>query len=155
MTKEGTPDPIWPGSLLTYDMSIINHGPHTAWNVSFTDTIPAALTSGIEYSLNNIAWNPYTSGQNVVLGNLAVGQTVNFWVRGIVDINTPVPGTITNTVNAYLNGTLNNNATAINNLIPAADLAIIKTANQTQGLTCWTKRDIHPNSYKPRTQHRK
>jgi uncharacterized repeat protein (TIGR01451 family) len=38
-------------------------------------------------------------------------------------------------VNAYLNGTLNNSATAINNLIPAADLAIIKTANQTLDLT--------------------
>lgn len=135
VTKEGNPDPIWPGSLLTYDMSIINQGPNTAWNVSFTDIIPSALTSGIEYSLNNIVWNPYISGQNIVLGNLAVGQTINFWVRGIVDINTPVPGTITNAVNAYLNGTLNNSATAINNLIPAADLAIIKTANQTQDLT--------------------
>lgn len=134
VTKEGTPNPIWPGSMLTYHMTIKNTGPHTAWNVSFRDTIPAALTSGVEYSLNNINWSPYTSGQNVPLGNLSVGQIVSFWIRGIVDINTPVPGSINNTVNAYLNGTLNNNATAINSLIPAADLAIIKSANQTSGL---------------------
>ncbi len=134
VTKEGTPEPIWPGGLLDYHMTIKNNGPHTAWNVSFSDTIPAALTSGVEYSLNNVNWNPYTSGQNVVLGNLAVGQTVDFWIRGIVNINAPVPGTIINTVNAYLNGTFNNSATAINNLIPAADLAIIKTANQTENL---------------------
>lgn len=133
VTKEGTPEPIWPGSLLTYHMLIENNGPHTAWDVSFRDTIPADLDSA-EYSLNNINWNPYTSEQNVPLGNLAVGQTVTFWIRGIIDINAPVPGTIINTVSAYLNGTFNNNATVINNLIPAADLAIIKTANQTQDL---------------------
>ncbi len=135
VTKEGTPEPIWPGSLLDYHIILKNNGPNTAWNVSFTDIIPSALTSGVEYSLNNVVWNPYTSGQNIALGNLAVGQTVNFWIRGIVDINAPVPDTLTNTVNVYLNGTFNNNATAVNNLIPAADLAIIKTANQTQGLT--------------------
>ncbi|HML05124.1 MAG TPA: VWA domain-containing protein, partial [Methanobacterium sp.] len=134
VTKVGTPEPVIVGDQLTYAMSIKNNGPNTAWNVSFKDTIPAALTSGVEYSLNNVVWNPYTSGQNVPIGNLSVGQTVNFWIRGIVDINTPVPGTITNTVNASLNGTFNNNATTINTLIPAADLAIIKTANQTTNL---------------------
>ncbi|MDO8870809.1 MAG: VWA domain-containing protein [Methanobacteriaceae archaeon] len=134
VTKHGTPEPIWSGSLLSYHMTIQNDGPHTAWNVSFLDTIPPVLTSGVQYSLDNANWNPYTSEQNVPLGNLSVGQTVTFWIRGIVDINAPAPGTITNTVNAYLNGTFNNNATANNNLIPAADLAIIKTANQTSGL---------------------
>ncbi len=78
VTKEGNPEPIWPGSLLTYHMTIQNNGPHTAWNVSFSDTIPASLTSGVQYSLDNVNWNPYASGQNVVLGNLLLVRLLLF-----------------------------------------------------------------------------
>nr|WP_319372420.1 VWA domain-containing protein [uncultured Methanobacterium sp.] len=135
VTKEGNPEPVWPGSLLTYEMSIRNNGPHTAWIVSFSDVLPIQIHNSVQYSLNNVNWSPYTSGQSVDLGSLSVGQIVNFWVRGVVDIATVPPTTLSNMVNAYVNGTLCNSATFISNLIPAADLAIIKTANQTQGLT--------------------
>ncbi|MCC7550573.1 MAG: DUF11 domain-containing protein [Methanobacterium sp.] len=135
VTKEGNPEPVWPGSLLTYEMSIRNNGPHTAWIVSFSDALPSQVHTSVQYSLDNVNWSPYTSGQNVVLGSLSVGQIVNFWVRGVVDIATVPPTTLTNIVSAYVNGTLCKNATFISNLIPAADLAILKSANQTQDLT--------------------
>ncbi|NYB52293.1 MAG: DUF11 domain-containing protein [Methanobacteriaceae archaeon] len=134
VTKEGNPEPVWPGSLLTYEMSIRNNGPHTAWIVSFSDVLPTEVQNA-QYSLDYINWSPYTSGQNVVLGSYSVGQIVNFWVRGVVDTAATPPATLTNTVNAYVNGTLCKNATFISNLIPAADLAISKTANQTHDLT--------------------
>ena len=88
VTKSDSPDPVTAGQLLTYAMSITNNGPSLARNVSFTDNLPTALTSGVQYSLDNINWSSYTSGQDIPLGNLNVGSTVLFWVRGIVNAAT-------------------------------------------------------------------
>ncbi len=127
VTKVGNPDPVTAGNLLSYLMTIKNTGPNTAWDVSFSDTVPAALTSGVEYSLNGSTWNAYTSG--ISLGDMTVGQTATFYVRGIVDAAT-TPGNIINTVNAYLNGTLVNSTSATNTVAkPVSYLVINKVAN--------------------------
>ena len=44
VTKSDSPDPVTAGQLLTYAMSITNNGPSLARNVSFTDSLPTALT---------------------------------------------------------------------------------------------------------------
>ena len=68
VTKSDSPDPVTAGQLLTYAMSITNNGPSLARNVSFTDSLPTALTSGIQYSLDNINWSSYTSGAGYTSG---------------------------------------------------------------------------------------
>jgi uncharacterized repeat protein (TIGR01451 family) len=110
-------------------MSVKNNGPSVARNVTFSDVLPAVLT-GAEYSLNGSNWFAYASGQSIGLGNLSVNQTVQFWIRGIVDAATQ-PGTITNTVTAYINGTPSGNATTTNNVTNNAALNITKTPNKT------------------------
>ncbi len=129
VTKTGTPNPVNAGELLTYAMSITNNGPSTARTVTFKDTLPAALTN-TEYSLNNANWYTYASGQEVGFGNLNAGQTVTFWLRGIVNATTQ-PGSITNTVTAYINGTQNNQTTATNTVINMSPLTVDKSGPAT------------------------
>ena len=44
VTKSDSPDPVTAGEVLLYAMSITNNGPSLARNVSFTDSLPTALT---------------------------------------------------------------------------------------------------------------
>ena len=130
VTKTGTPTTVNAGEELTYAMSVKNNGPSVAYDVAFTDTLPTALTNA-EYSLDNIAWSAYTSGQSISLGDILVNQTVNFWIKGLVNAAT-LPGTITNTVNLFINGTPKGNATATNTVANNAALNITKTVDQTE-----------------------
>jgi uncharacterized repeat protein (TIGR01451 family) len=56
---------------------------------------------------------------------------VNFWIKGLVNAAT-LPGTITNTVNLFINGTPKGNATATNTVANNAALNITKTVDQTE-----------------------
>ena len=69
------------------------------------------------------------TGMDIALGNLNVGSTVLFWVKGIVNAAT-LPGTITNTVNALLNGTIKNSTTATTAVVNEALLSITKSADK-------------------------
>jgi len=129
VTKTGTPGSVNAGELLTYNMSVKNNGPSVARNVSFRDALPGALTNA-EYSLNGSNWSAYTSDTVIGLGDLTVNQTVDFWIRGIVDAAAQ-PGTITNTVNVSINGTPSGNATTNNTVTNNAALNITKTPNKT------------------------
>ena len=127
VTKTDNPDPVIAGNLLTYAMSVANNGPSVAHSVTFADTLPTALTNA-QYSLNNINWLPYTSGQIIPLGDINVNQIVNFYVRGTVNPAT-LPGTITNLVNINANDG-SGQATADTTVISNALLSITKTADK-------------------------
>lgn len=129
VTKVGLPGTVNAGELLTYTMVVTNNGPSVARNVSFVDMLPVALT-GAEYSLDGVNWLAYVSGQSVGLGDLNVGATKTFYVRGIVNATT-LPGTITNAVQVFVNGTLNNQTSATNTVTNSAALNITKTPDKT------------------------
>ncbi len=44
LTKADSPDPVTPGSNLTYTISVTNNGPDTANGLSLSDTLPAGTT---------------------------------------------------------------------------------------------------------------
>lgn len=44
LSKVDDPDPVYVGEMLTYTLTVINHGPLTATNVLLTDTLPAGVT---------------------------------------------------------------------------------------------------------------
>jgi len=53
ITKTGVPDPVTPGGIETYTITVQNHGPYDALAVSLTDTLPAGTTF---QSLINPGW---------------------------------------------------------------------------------------------------
>jgi uncharacterized repeat protein (TIGR01451 family) len=44
ISKMDMPDPVAPGGTLTYDLTVTNNGPDTAWSVMVVDTLPADTT---------------------------------------------------------------------------------------------------------------
>ena len=129
VTKTDSPDPVTAGNQLVYALSITNNGPSVAYAVSFEDVLPAALT-GAQYSLDNLVWNPYTSGQNILLGDIDRSVTVNFWIRGEIDPAT-MSGTIQNTVNVFKGTSSGGQATAETTVVNDALLTITKTPDRT------------------------
>ena len=81
----GSPDPVAPGSDLTYRLDVANAGPYDAENVSFTDRfgssggelVSFSQESGPAFTLNTA--DPY--GEHIVSGSiatLAAGTTARF-----------------------------------------------------------------------------
>ena len=60
VTKSDSPDPVTAGQELLYAMSITNNGPSLARNVSFTDSLPTALTGGSRILPGQLNGVPYT-----------------------------------------------------------------------------------------------
>lgn len=135
ITKTHSPDPVIAGNQLTWHITVTNHGPSAATNVTVTDTLPAQ-DSYLTNNLNRPA-GCSAAGQVVTcsLGDLANGQTVTFDLVTLVNPNTVAqaggPTSITNTATvssgAVMDPNSSNNTaqdTAIVN--DSADLAVSK-----------------------------
>ncbi|MCW3467174.1 DUF7927 domain-containing protein [Chitinophaga nivalis] len=103
MTKSG-PAKIAAGQDITYTLVVTNSGPSNAGNINITDNVPAAVTN-VKWTAvatgtgTNITGSSTGSGNNITItGNLAAGAANNISV------------TITGTVDASFNGTLDNTA---------------------------------------------
>lgn len=82
VTKTASPDPVRPGELLTYTITVANAGPGTAVNAVLADSPPAGLTN-VEVSLDGgVSWQPWSNP--LALGNLASGTAVTVLLRGTV-----------------------------------------------------------------------
>ena len=80
--KTSAPNPVQPGGILTYTLTISNAGPDAAQNVTLRDNVPADVT-GVEFSLNQGAtWQPWSGSVN--LGTLAAGGRIAVLLRGTV-----------------------------------------------------------------------
>lgn len=125
--KQQSPDPLLPGQLGTYIITVENLGPSSAQNVLLTDVIPPQI-SGAEYSLNGVDFFPWTG--TLSLGTLVNGETLTILIRGMVSTN---PGVITNT--AVVSSTTpdpnpdNNTSTVISPNVASADISVVKTAS--------------------------
>ena len=135
ITKSHSPDPVTAGTDLTWYVSVTNNGPDPAPGVVVTDTLPAQAA----YLTNNL--NPpagcTAAGQTVTctLGDLDVGQTVNFQIVTMVDPATVAkagsPTSITNTA-AVTSGAVmdpnpaNNTAVDTAVVVDSADLGVSK-----------------------------
>jgi uncharacterized repeat protein (TIGR01451 family) len=84
------PDPVAVGNLLTYAITVINHGPDAAPGVLLTDVLPA----GARYVAISAVPGGCTGGGTLVcgLGSIPAGQQVTVTL-GVEPLN---PGTLTN-----------------------------------------------------------
>ena len=112
------------GDIITWVITVINHGPSDAKSVIVTDRLP----SGLIFKEADGNYNPDTGVWTV--GDLANGQTASLKITTIVDITN---AEITNVavVNSTTpdNNTDNNKDNDTTNVDPEADLKVIKTVS--------------------------
>ncbi|MCP4284938.1 MAG: DUF11 domain-containing protein, partial [Gammaproteobacteria bacterium] len=94
LTKQGYPDPVMAGSMLTYTLLVTNTGPSTAFNVVLTDTLPAGVLLDDAASSAGVC-NPLGGEILCSLNDVFPGTGVNITITVIVDALTR--GTVTNT----------------------------------------------------------
>jgi uncharacterized repeat protein (TIGR01451 family) len=89
--KRDSPEPVTPGSFLTYTLEVVNHGPNTAEAVVVSDTLP------LEVSFIS-ATPPQASGPNPLTWNLGtlLPQATRF-ITVLVQVDPQVTQAFTNT----------------------------------------------------------
>jgi len=139
VSNAGTPNPVTPGSSITYTQGIKNNGPQDAVNASFTELVPANTTF---VSLSAVAgWmcvTPGVGGTGSITctnPNFTNGSNASFTLVVQVAGGT-TNGTVITDVASVTSGTsdpvLSNNTATVQTVVSvstAADLALTKTAS--------------------------
>jgi len=133
ITKTASPDPVAPGSNLTYLIQVANAGPDAAMAVTVTDVIPSGTT--FVSLASPAAWTcvtPIVGGSGAVsctITTLNIGATASFTL--VVNVTAGDGATITNTATVGSATTDlnpgNNTATATTKVKKQADLAVTKS----------------------------
>jgi len=97
LEKEASPDPVMPGSLLTYVLTVTNGGPSDATGIQLTDASAPDYLDNIEYRIGSDTWSPFPTGQSISLGDLANGENIIIEIRGTVPADTIEGTTLSNT----------------------------------------------------------
>ena len=114
ISASDSPDPVLLNGSLTYSISVTNHGPGTATNVLFTNTLPA----GVAFVSASSSQGTLTPSAGKVIGNLG---TLAYGQFATVTINVTAPNFITTLTNT---ATITCSQTDAN---PGNNLASIKT----------------------------
>jgi uncharacterized repeat protein (TIGR01451 family) len=133
ITKTDSPDPVGAGQMITYILTVVNHGPATATGVTVNDTLNPAF--------NFISMSPSQgscSGTSTItcnLGSLAVDATATVQVVVQLTFAFSAPGTISNT--ATVSGTLSdpvaaNNSSTATTTVLAVTLVRLRAFSATQ-----------------------
>ncbi|MFN8595076.1 MAG: hypothetical protein U0559_02695 [Anaerolineae bacterium] len=122
------PDPVYIGARLVYTLTVVNGGPSNATGVVLTDTLPAGVTLA-----NASAGCTGATTLTCAIGALNNGAsaTVSIAVTVTVGADTMITNTASATANEFAFGPATSTATTV--VLPAADLAITKTANPITG----------------------
>jgi uncharacterized repeat protein (TIGR01451 family) len=138
ITKTSAPNPVVAGTNVTYTINVSNAGPSTATNVVVRDTLPGQVsdvtfTPSTGSCIGGIPGNPALP-LTCNLGNMASGGAASITVTAKVKSNTPDGTILVNNAEVISDvvdpNTGNNLATALTNVIARADLAIVKTSDQ-------------------------
>ncbi|MDQ6800599.1 MAG: DUF11 domain-containing protein [Acidobacteriota bacterium] len=139
VTKTDAPDPVTPGSNITYTITVMNNGTGGANNVSLSDTLPAGTTFLSETQTAGPAFtcmNPAPGASGTVNCTIALlGAATTATIQVVVQVGASVTaGTIiSNTATASTTSTepnlTNNSATTTTTVsaITIADLVITKS----------------------------
>ncbi len=136
VNKSAQPIPVLPGSLQMYTVTVVNHGPDRAADVTLYDVVPLE-PSGTVFSIDGGAdWQPWNNSYS--LGTLAAGESRTILIRGIVPA--AARGTISNTaevVSLTPDPNPANNTDTIHVPVRAgADLSIHKTVFPNPAIRC-------------------
>jgi len=138
ITKTSAPNPVVAGTNVTYTINVSNAGPSPATNVVVRDTLPAQVsdvtfTPSTGSCIGGIPGNPALP-LTCNLGTLFNGGAASIVVTAKVKANTPDGTILVNNANVISDvvdpNTGNNLATALTNVVARADLAIVKTSDQ-------------------------
>ncbi|MDP1551381.1 MAG: DUF11 domain-containing protein, partial [Methanobacteriaceae archaeon] len=122
--KTDEPNPVIPGTQITYTIVVGNNGPSDAQNVVLSDNIPTIVLSP-EYSTDSFTWNTWTG--SLGLGTLSSGNSVTILIRGIVDASASEKFSNTASVDSdTFDPYTENNTSTVDTLIKTADIAIKK-----------------------------
>ncbi|HMF05149.1 MAG TPA: hypothetical protein VKH17_10065, partial [Acidimicrobiia bacterium] len=135
VTKTDSPDPVPPGTNLSYSITVTNNGGAVAQNVTLSDTVPANTTFvSLTAPGGWMCTAPPAGGTGTVsctIGSLANGATAAFTIVVQVAPGTSNGTTITNTASASSTtgdpNPGNNSATATSTVGASADLAVSKS----------------------------
>lgn len=115
------------GQNVVYTITVTNNGPNNATGVKLVDLLPAGLifvsatnSGSWDNSTNTITWN---------IGDLAVNQTMVFYVTAKVNKSGNLTNTAIATGNEYDHDETNNEDTVTINGEPSADLKLIKESS--------------------------
>jgi uncharacterized repeat protein (TIGR01451 family) len=81
--KVGSPEPVTPGDIITYEITITNNGPATAPEITLTDAVPAEVLDPGFSTDGGVTWNPWTGSW--ITNDLASGSHIEILIRGEVD----------------------------------------------------------------------
>ncbi len=129
ITKTDNPDPVKPGEILTYTITVTNSGSSFAQNVVLTDNVPTQIQNP-EYSDDNgTTWSSW--GGTLNLGVMSVGETRQILIRGTIDPS--FTGNISNTATVSSDtddpDMGNNSSTADTNVGTLTDLELTKSVD--------------------------
>lgn len=92
VVKTASPNPVTPGTVLTYTIAVTNGGPDSADHVTLTDTIPTGVLSP-QYSVDGNPFQPWPGSLD--LGTFDKGDSATVTIRGTVAPS--ASGSISNT----------------------------------------------------------
>lgn len=126
ITKTDSPDPVYAGQQLTYNINVTNDGPNTAHDVTVTDVLPA----GVTFLSSAPACTNAAGTLTCELGEILAGQAVPITIQVQIPANF-AGSTISNTATVSAADQFdpvpgNNTATAVTTVKTAADLAVSK-----------------------------
>ena len=122
-----------PGTDLTYDITVTNHGPSTVTGATVSDVLPAGTT--FVSATNGATYNSGTNTVNFTGGTLASDGATSFQLT--LAISSTLTGTLSNTATVTPPAGVtdpipgNNSSTTTDPLQPQADLQITKTDGNT------------------------
>ncbi len=124
--QSDNPDPILPGGLLTYTITVNNAGPFDSQNVVVVETLPAGV---MFLSTTGCAEDP--NGLPIcTLGTVVAGGTAHFTVRVKVDLN--ATGALTNEVSVISS---TNDPDSLNN--GSSEVTTILKPSKVPALAIW------------------
>ena len=126
--KTGTPNPVVPGTNVTYTIKVGNRGPSTAFGVTLNDIVPSVIVNP-EFSLDNgTTWNQWIG--SLLIGNLEPNQNLTVLLRGTENATNHDNFTNTATVSSQTNDPNTEDKTSSYEIrVKTADIGVTKDAS--------------------------
>lgn len=120
------------GTEIYYNVTVSNNGPSVARDVILRDYFNTNDLTNMQYSFDGTNWFNYENGNDINLGDLAVGDSRTVFFRALVNASTR--GTIYNTANITTTtpNTGNNSSHVENEVVSDVVITIDKIANVTE-----------------------